>query len=184
MGLDATVYCNCFEKGLLREPPPADLDVVVEESGFVTFLNKEVSNQQWDWFDSWKLTVCEHPDFIVLTHRLGNISLIGLLRHELSASPQNFPILLKRVVYNGIHASDHIPYDLIPSLEIEVERLKSFKCARSKWTDQLQKRWPSFGASGRFMLRSVKNDLFVQYFREQMEELIAAAKEMQKPIAF
>ena len=33
MGLDAFVFCNCYEKGKLREPPPRPGLVFVTENG-------------------------------------------------------------------------------------------------------------------------------------------------------
>jgi hypothetical protein len=33
MGLDAFIFCDCYEKGLLREPPPAGVTLCVEPDG-------------------------------------------------------------------------------------------------------------------------------------------------------
>jgi hypothetical protein len=67
-------------------------------------------------------------DCIVRKH-LGNIAFIAFLREELRKLPQaetSFPIVLQRVIYNGIHAGDEIPVADVPKLKNELAFLAKF----------------------------------------------------------
>jgi hypothetical protein len=112
-------------------------------------------------WDEWReQRACEHSGGILLRHRLGNISLVGLLRSELQREAHRFPILVTKVVYSGSHAGDHLRAEQILALQRELELLRGFRCT------------------------SRKADGFMAEFREQMSELAAAALAISKPIAF
>ena len=152
MGLDAFVFCDCYEKGRLRESPPAGVTLCVQPDGS---LGREQdggtleSDLAWDeWREQ---RACEHGGGILLRHRLGNISLVGLLRAELQREAERFSILVTKVVYSGSHAGDHLPVEQIPALQRELELLREFRCT------------------------SRKSDGFMTEFREQMSELAATA---------
>jgi len=102
----------------------------------------------------------EHRGGVLLHHRLGNISLIGLLRSELQRDASCFPILLGKVLYSGTHAGDFLEVNLIPPLKTEVETLAGFKCSQPK------------------------EQCFLTQFQKQMSELISASLSVNKPIAF
>src|SRR3954468_4531178 len=122
MGLDAFIFCDCYEKGLLREPPPAGVILQVEPDGSLGRQQQDttlVSDLVWD---EWREQgACEHGGGILLRHRLGNISLVGLLRAELQAKAERFPILVTKVVYSGSHAGDFLPVESIAALQTELE---------------------------------------------------------------
>lgn len=59
---------------------------------------------------------------------IGNIALVGLLRWELKREASNFPFLLQKVIYNGIHGGDWIGLAQIAQLQGELELLVNFKC--------------------------------------------------------
>jgi hypothetical protein len=158
MSLDATVYCNCFETGALKEQPPVP-NVLVAENGSLEYrsddLNTLIAFDQWCWHRA-----CEHPSGILLHHRIGNIAQVALLRSELQRDATAFPILLTKVVYNGIHGGDHLTISDIENLAIELERL------------------------GRFVCSTKHNQEYVDWFHQQMSELVTAARRVGKPLSF
>jgi len=159
MGLDATVYCNCFETGKLRNPPRADFDVYVSEEGSLECRNNDLDTQIA--FDSWRYNeACEHEDTTLLHHRIGNISLVGLLRQELNRQGDDFPIILTKVIYSGTHCGDFLTMDDIRELQREMPRLKCFRCA------------------------DAESQAFLDGFYNQLAELIECATAMNKPIVF
>ena len=161
MGLDAFVFCDCYEKGRLRAPPPAGVTLRVEPDGSLgrqkdgATLEADLAWDQWH-----EREACAHPGGILLHHRLGNISLIGLIRAELQPEPEQFPVLLRKIVYSGSHAGDHLPVEEIPALQRELETLRGFRCS------------------------SRRADRFMVAFRDQMSQLVTTALSIGKPIAF
>jgi len=185
MGLDAHVFCDCYEKGRLIKPPPAGISLKVEPDGSLSGDTDGMPLEILIEFDAWReQNACEHRGGTVLHHRLGNIALIALLRSEISREPARFQILLQKVLYNGIHAGDYLPLELFPALEKEVAQLAHFRCHRSRMTMLIQQRWPGFGTRRYFLLPSSKADHFLQGFRIQMEQLLETGLRFQKPIAF
>ena len=161
MGLDAFVYCDCYEKGRLRESPPTGFSLSVEPDGGLGRAGGAGTLESDLAWDIWREEqACEHLGGILLHHRLGNITLIGSLRSELQRAAERFPILLKQVVYSGSHAGDFLPVETIPILQIELKLLHEFRCNTRKTTS--------------FMAR----------FNTQMSELATTALSVGKPIAF
>jgi hypothetical protein len=161
MGLDAFVFCDCHEKGRLRTPPPAGVSLKLEADGSLGRVSDDGTIESDLSWDDWReRRACEHAGGILLHHRLGNISLIGLLRSELQREPSRFPILLTQVVYNGSHGGDYIAVETIPALQRELELLGEFRSSTRE-------------AAG-----------FMAQFHAQMSELAATARTITKPIAF
>lgn len=161
MSLDGRVFCDCYEKGRLREPAPSGVILRVEPDGSLGCEGNVGSLDADLAWDEWREHLaCEHSGGVLLHHRLGNISLIGLLRSELHRDVSRFPSLLTRVLYSGSHAGDFLETDVIPALQREIEALAVFKC------DKLEAQ------------------VFVAQFRRQMSELVAAAISVNKPIVF
>ncbi len=101
MGLDATVYCNCW-KEKKTAPLPFDSVLLVEEEGTLylneTGLSKQEITQLNQQLSNWKETACPHPYFEQCSLRVGNwfaVSEFKGLLYQLGA--KRFPIL-----YNGI----------------------------------------------------------------------------------
>jgi hypothetical protein len=68
-------------------------------------------------------------DCIVRKH-LGNIAMIAFLREEIGKLPlaeTSFPIILQRVIYNGIHGGDEIATGEVPLLKGELELLATIE---------------------------------------------------------
>ena len=161
MSLDACVYCDCYEKRRLREPPPVGVSSRVESDGSLGRERDDSTVEADLAWDRWRAHLaCEHPGGVLLHHRLGNISLIGLLRSELHQVPLRFPILLTKVLYSGSHAGDFLSFRLVPALQTELEALADFRCSTRE------------------------ADGFMSDFRTQMLELVAASLSVTKPIAF
>src|SRR4051812_42933562 len=106
MGLDARVYCNCYETEKLLIPPPnpdlvymrpdGDLDCHDPE-GFVPKYFGEISQEMND-FDNWCRTSCVHNDRHLVHHHIGNAAGVGCLRQELEYEANSFPIILGKVI--------------------------------------------------------------------------------------
>ena len=158
MGLDATVYCDCFETGKLKELPPCP-SVFVSDDGSLACRSEDLNTLQA--FDQWRLhRACGHPSGIFLHHRIGNIGQVSLLRSELQREAPSFPILLTKVLYSGTHGGDYLTLKDIAEVKVELERLGSFVCSQQS------------------------NQEYIDWFRRQMTELVEAAKRVGKPISF
>ena len=158
MGLDASVYCDCFERGKLHTQPKHEWNVCVDEYGGRT-ANPTNEDDIFS-FDDWDINACEHEFGKLLHHRIGNIALVGLLREELSKASEQFPIILSRVIWSGTHCGDKIEVALLPALRCEIDSLSNFQ--------------PTEPTS----------NLYIQQFKTQISELIDAALKVKKPIVF
>jgi hypothetical protein len=111
---------------------------------------------------------------------------ISIVRNELSRESTKFPIILQRVVYNGIHGGDQISVALLSSLRAELDELKSFNCfggapAGFEMTFDGENR-TQCKTTG-YATAAEANQL-VQEFRKKMIELVDAAQKVNKPIVF
>jgi len=62
MGLDASVMCNCFREGKTR-PSPFSPHFYVDGEGFPALnLPYESNEEEFEAFDEWLLTCCDHPN--------------------------------------------------------------------------------------------------------------------------
>jgi hypothetical protein len=112
-------------------------------------------------FDQWlHERACEHRDGVLLHHYIGNVTLVSLLREELSTRANEFPVLLGKVIYNGTHAGDYLSQEHIKNAARELMLLAEFTTADGK------------------------RQLYVKNFYQQMRELIEAALLTGKPISF
>jgi hypothetical protein len=161
MGLDAFIFCDCYEKGRLRELPPTGVLLRVGPDGSLDREHDDGTLESDIAWDTWRYQrACDHWGGILLRHHLGNIALIGLLRAELEREAARFPIVATKVVYSGSHAGNYLPVETIPALQRELELLQEFQCSTSE------------AAS------------FMSEFRAQMSELAMTALSIGKPIAF
>jgi len=109
MSLDAFVRCNCVRDGKARPHPFADRLIFDERRE--PCLSGDISEEDWETHDRWLAESCEHSGFLV-GESLGNITLAKHLRdflRGLQGDPApRFPILLKKVIYDGTHTGDWI----------------------------------------------------------------------------
>jgi hypothetical protein len=87
MGLNAAVYCNCYETGRLRTPPPKSASVYVAEDGGLACRDVEHFAEFDEWLES---DACEHKRREALCHYIGNLALVAFLRAELGKSADAF----------------------------------------------------------------------------------------------
>lgn len=159
MGLDAGVYCDCFERGRLKCPPPAGCSLSVDVSGMLLCGSDDLEVQIA--FDDWlEHRACEHEHGWFIQHHLGNIGQIARLRHALELAPKRFPLLLEKVIWSGSHCGDFVPAEEVHLLRPELRSLARFKCEDPDVAEDLK------------------------LFRMQMNELIRVAIKLGRPIAF
>lgn len=154
------VYCDCYERGKVRRPPPQPELVFVDYTGGLSVDLKQ-PNADFIGFDNWLRTACEHgPMGQLVSHRLGNIALIGFLRTLLASDPTRFPVLLTKVLYDGTHAGDFLSSADVDLVSVEVDRLKEVHAVAESDED------------------------LIRNFEHQMCQLVQAAQSVGKPIAF
>jgi hypothetical protein len=161
MALDACVYCNCYETGKARTPPPQPDLVYVDPATGEVALRCEEEGADEHRFHEWLSSACEHAPFgQLVSHRLGNIARIGWLRAIFQETPEQFPTLLSKVVYNGTHICDILTLSDIEQVATEMPAVHALH---------------SSDDSDETMLRE---------FERQLLELILGARSVSKPIVF
>lgn len=158
MGLDAIVYCDCFERGRLRAVPRAEWGVHIYEDGGRYRSNNNIGENMA--FIAWDLEACEHEQGILLHHRLGNIAMIGLLRQVLKPHADRLPVIVNKIIYNGVHAGDFLTLDFVEQLGTEVEFL------------------------GQIHNKNSDDEKLLRHFELQLRELVECARKVGKPIVF
>lgn len=159
MGLDAHVFCDCYERGRLLSAPPPGCNLSVGEDGGLLCDSYDPDVQIA--FDRWlRSKACQHENGYLVAHRIGNIDLVASLREELERRPELFQLTLSRVLYNGIHSGDLISATEVSQLVPEVKALAGIRCGNPDM------------------------ECFVRGFEAQMRELLDAALRVGKPIVF
>ena len=109
MSLDAFVRCSCIRDG--KDKPHPFAERLIFDEGGEPFLSGNPSEEDGEAHDRWLGESCEHNGFLV-GESLGSITLAKHLRdflRGLQGDPApRFPILLKKVVYDGTHTGDWI----------------------------------------------------------------------------
>jgi len=167
MGLDATVYCDCYERGrnLIRAPYP--WLVMLDEFGAPSIDSQQdidILEAHDGWADD--PSVCEHGGFTLAEKHLGSGGHIGVIRDIVSRletdSNSEYPIILEEVIYSGTHCGDYIPANELLSLKAEIDLL---------------------GSRADVALSGEEQEILLE-FLNGMRELTSAALSVQKPIAF
>ena len=158
MGLDAVVYCDCFEKGKLRSEPNLEWKVVVSPDGSLDSDAKEP--RVLAEFDRWVVGACPHEDGILIHHRIGNVARIARYREILRDRSDEFPMLFRKVVYSGTHSGDYLTIDEVEKLKDEVALLSEMIHEDSDSEDYLHE------------------------FQTQLSELVSYSLRIRKPISF
>jgi hypothetical protein len=144
----------------MRTPPPQPEYVRVDEDGGLGF-DGDKPNADFAAFRSWVETACDHrPLGVLIHHRLGNMARIGFLRYHLVEHPEQFPVLLSKVLYNGTHGGDYLTLADVEQVAGELEPLKNVH------------------------LPDAEEEAMIREFETQMRELVDASRRVQKPIAF
>ncbi len=124
MGLGASVHCNCIKEGKAPPHPFPELLAFDETGEPILKKEGEISLDLWLAHDRWYRNSCAHSGCLV-DRRLGNITLVAYVHEFLQTnSPNNFPVLLERVVYSGTHCGDWIAASDVPQLLAEARKLQ------------------------------------------------------------
>jgi hypothetical protein len=159
MGLDAVVYCDCYERGRLRTQPNSEWNVYVCCDGSRDSQAEDLETQME--FDQWsEHQACEHRGGILLHHRIGNIAAVGVIRGHLWQRASTFPLIIDKVIYSGMHTGDYLVLDDVRQLQSEVDAL----CDEHSDDEHLE--------------------AILRVFEHQMRELCDCALRVGKPIAF
>ena len=139
MGLDACVFCDCYEVGKVKaRPPQPDLVYIDPATGQVSLRWEQPGADQRRFID-WLGSACEHgPEGQLVSHRLGNVALIGFLRGLFEGTPERFPTLLSKVVHNGIHAGDILSLTDVEDLAAEMLAVHAVHCSDASQEDILR----------------------------------------------
>ena len=128
MSLDAYVRCTCIRDGKAK-PHPLPGRLMWDEANAPS-LSGDPTQKEWDLHDRWVQESCEHEGFLV-SEFLGNITRAQHLRdflRGLQGKPgPRFPVLLKKVIYDGTHTGDWIPVEESPALLQEVDTVLASK---------------------------------------------------------
>jgi hypothetical protein len=123
MSLDAFVRCTCIRDGKVKKPHPFPGRLTLDDHSGSPSLTGDPTEEEWEAHDQWVQDSCEHEGFLV-SEFLGNITRAQHVREflrGLQGDPgPKFPILLKKVVYDGTHTGDWIPVKQTPALLREV----------------------------------------------------------------
>jgi hypothetical protein len=159
MRLQAFVFCDCYEQGRLKRPPPSPELVKVLPNGDIT-CNRNATPDQHDEFIAWRTHACPHTEGVVTGGELGYRLSLQVLHRALSAQGRSFPILMRKVLgCNPRTRSSHLTLKQVEKLQLELAHLKSFRCADRKIDRELR------------------------YLYGQMTQLVRAAMKFHKPIA-
>lgn len=160
MGLNAKVCCDCYEAGRVKVPPPQpELVYIDPETGEVS-LRWEEPGADMHRFYEWRESACEHRGGNLVYHRLGNMGGIGFLRALFQETPEQFPTLLSKVVYNGIHGGDALCLSDVEGLSNELSAVRALYCADES------------------------DEAYLREFEAHLMELTQAAQKVRKPIVF
>jgi len=159
MSLDAVVYCDCYETGRLREPPPPGCRAVVTRDGSLDCVSDDggLTGAFFDWLFE---RACEHENGVLIHHYLGSVGWVNCLQEVFVRSKVSLPMITSRVTYDGLHTGDYIAYSELSLLQADVETLARVHC------------------------RNANMEGGVRYFESQMRELVQTALRVKKPIAF
>jgi hypothetical protein len=168
MGLNASVYCNCIERGLLNTPHPYPDLLYIYEDGSPDIESTDPALQaEHSWWQFRQPSA--HENMSVYSARLGNIDGIGFLRNLFTATSERLnapalPVLLNNVIYSGTHAGDYLNLEQVAALKEELRNLKRFDFRTAPLSSD--------------------DELYIQSFFSELDSLIDASLAMNKPIAF
>jgi hypothetical protein len=159
VALNAVVFCNCFEKGRLREPPPVGCRLAVVDDGSLVCGNGDFFVQAA--FANWLHDrACDHFDGRLVHLSLGDVEEIAALRAILKGTWTRCPTLFSRVLQYRTHESEVIAPHELGTLRAEVTAL------------------------GDIHLQDREMERLLRAFESRMAELLECAMFANKPIVF
>jgi hypothetical protein len=130
----------------------------VGDDGFVEARSDDFAIQAEVYY--WRENACLHERGVFLMHCIGNMALVRDLRTELARQSNLFPILLGKVLYNGIHGGDFLTLSEVLDAREELEELRGFES------------------------RDPELKSHIESFRNKLSELVECALVLRKPIVF
>jgi hypothetical protein len=122
MSLDGYVRCSCIREGKAKLHPFPDR--LTFDASSAPCLKGDPTDAEWEAHDEWLQNSCEHQGFLA-SEFLGNITRVKNVRDFVKGLQGNpgpkFPMLLKRVVYDGTHSGDWLPAKQTAALMKEVD---------------------------------------------------------------
>lgn len=159
MGLDASVYCNCFETGQIKIAPDPTWGVIVLDNGRLECSSDDPDVQQA--FDQWLMNnACQHEDGTLISHYIGNATRVAILRSSLAGMSAALPIIVGKVLYSGTHCGDCLEISTVRGLQKELNILRGTH------------------------FQKPQDKALLRFFTNQMQELVNSALTVGKPIAF
>ena len=158
MRLQAYVFCNCFEQGRVKRPPPNPELVELRPNG--DNLCCRCTPAQWQAYETWRLHACRHLYGTVTGGELGHRLPREDLHRAMLPHHRTFPLLVRKVL--GCQPQTRYSYltlKQVAKLQLELARFKNFHLADRKLDNELQ------------------------YYRGQLKQLVRAALKFQQPIA-
>jgi hypothetical protein len=123
----AFVFCDCYEKGRLRRPPPNPEIVAVLPNGDLGYRN--ATPAQHEAFVAWRAHACRHPEGRITGGKIGHLLPIQVVRDALSPHRRAFPIFVGKVLNCRPHTrSSHLTLKQVHKLKAELDRLENFWC--------------------------------------------------------
>ena len=156
MGFDATVFCDCFERGELSAPSKPLWQVSVHEHGYRYAGSDRL--EQLLAFDQGDRSACEHEVGVLATCHIGSIARVDALRESLAGRRERYALILGRALYNGSTLATICPWCRRLSQQLNCTNLPEVTLADPEDQHRLR------------------------YFEGQMRELVAAALRVEKPI--
>jgi hypothetical protein len=159
MTLDAWVFCDCLEKGRLREPPPPGCRLAVAGDGSLVCESGDffvrAAFRQWLYSRA-----CGHENGVLIHHSIGDTGEIRQLRAALGQLSERYHVLRSQVVLNARRAESIVAPEQLSALRAEVIALGDIRCGDRE-----------------------KDDL-IRRFELQMIELVECATFANKPVVF
>ena len=156
--LCAFVFCDCYEKGRLKRPPPNPEIVAVLPNGDLGY--RTATPTQHEAFVAWRAHACRHPEGRVTGGKLGHALPIDVVRDAFPPHRRAFPIFVGKVLNCQPHTRfSHLTLKQVHKLKAELDRLKTLQSGDRKIARELP------------------------YLRGQMNQLVRAALKFRKPIA-
>lgn len=141
MVLDAWVFCGCFEKGRLREPPPAGCRLAVADDGSLFCGSDDffVRAAFAHWLHS---QACEHENGVLIHRSIGDTGEVSQLRAALGQFSQRYHVLRSQVLLDRGQDESVVARAQLPALRAEVIALGDV-CHGDQEVDDLMRRFES-----------------------------------------
>ena len=159
----AYLYCDCYQKGKLKEPPPRPDLIYIDKSGKPAWLSEDPDVRKE--FNEWaRDKACEHDYFILKEVMVGYSSMIDYYHKALFDADDGYINLGSVYFFNLISRVIGRYFGYITEgtelidIRIELELLHDFECPDPDW------------------------DYHLKCFRENMIDLVDTALLMGKPI--